>query len=100
VPPARPPSHGLEPIESERRASREFAHPAERDQAIEQPPRAAGAHGATARRRQHGVFVEKGFDHGARPPRPQTGRDRDELLRAAPKLGKEVAGLRRGAAVR
>ena len=55
--------------------------------------------GAAARRRRHGVFVEKGFDHGAGPPRPQTGCDRDELLRAAPKLGKEIAGRDRGAAI-
>ena len=54
----------------------------------------AVAHGAAARRRQHGVFVEQGFDHGAGPLRPQPGSDREELLRAAPELGKEIAGLR------
>jgi hypothetical protein len=47
----------------------------------------------------HGVFVEQGFDHGARPPRPQTWRDRDELLRAAAELSKEVAGRDRRAAI-
>jgi hypothetical protein len=80
------PSHGLEPIEPERRASRKLAHAAECDQAIEQPPQPAVAHGAAARRRQHGVFVEEGFDDRPSPPRPQPRSDRDELLRAAPKL--------------
>jgi hypothetical protein len=48
-------------VEPERRAPRELAHAAERHQAIEQPPQPAVAHDAAARRRQHGVFVEKGF---------------------------------------
>jgi hypothetical protein len=57
-----------------------LAYVAERDQAIEQPAHPAVAHGAAARRRPHGVFVEEGFDDGARPPRPQTRSKRDELL--------------------
>ncbi len=33
--------HGSKPVEPERRASGQFAHRAERDQPVEQPPRAA-----------------------------------------------------------
>jgi hypothetical protein len=67
------------------------------------PPTSAGqpavAHGAAARRRQHGVFVEEGFDHSAGAARPQTRRDRKEPLRAAPERGKEIAGLCGGVAI-
>ena len=52
-----------QPVEPERRASGEFAHRPEGDQAIEQPPHAAIADHTNTPRRRHGILVEQPIDH-------------------------------------